>query len=497
MDINAAVATPALTLNSKEPLDEETPEAQRALANLQGNILKGHGRDFGVYIFFSLPEDPAAAKDLLRDLGQKYITSALRQHQEAKDFREHKIPGGLFGGLSLSATGLKGLRVWDDMPDEEATGPNDAASTFKGGLAATAEGDFADDKSIWDKGYQAGSLDALLLLADDDESFLLEESRGAQEVINRSGKVVVVEFGTVLRNADKEGIEHFGYVDGRSQPLYLKSDFVYEEEKRIGERVGKETGGIKNWDPLEPLERVLFPDPLMREDATCFGSYLVFRKLEQNVFRFKARESDLGDALGFIGPDRERAGALVVGRFEDGTPVTLHKTDGQRPSQDNDFTYAGDHPAPGGAMKCPFQAHIRKTNPRGDTVREFGVSDEAERARRITRRGIPYGKRKENPDAVQDSDDLPTGDVGLLFMCYQASIREQFAFMQKDWCNRTGFLRPGTGIDPVVGQGGGDGTISEWPKDYPGVPNIPLDFRDFVHMKGGEFFYTPSVKFFQ
>jgi hypothetical protein len=42
----------------------------------------------------------------------------------------------------------------------------------------------------------------------------------------------------------------------------------------------------------------------------------VFRKLEQNVRRFKQVEEDPADALELTGDDRERAGAMIVGRFE-------------------------------------------------------------------------------------------------------------------------------------------------------------------------------------
>jgi len=53
----------------------------------------------------------------------------------------------------------------------------------------------------------------------------------------------------------------------------------------------------------------------------------VFRKLEQNVWGFKKREEELAHDLGLKEEEEERAGALIVGRFEDGTPVTLSATE--------------------------------------------------------------------------------------------------------------------------------------------------------------------------
>ena len=71
-----------------------------------------------------------------------------------------------------------------------------------------------------------------------------------------------------------------------------------------------------------------------------------------------------------------------MGRFKDGTPLV--KSDvplGEFPAF-NDFKYEDtDRPA----HKCPFHAHIRKVNPRGQGILVG--------KRFITRRGIPYGER--------------------------------------------------------------------------------------------------------
>ena len=51
----------------------------------------------------------------------------------------------------------------------------------------------------------------------------------------------------------------------------------------------------------------------------------------------------------------------------------------------NDFDFADDMVP----SRCPFFAHIRKMNPRGDTKRLLGGTDKFERSHRLTRRGIP------------------------------------------------------------------------------------------------------------
>src|SRR6185369_11191026 len=103
-------------------------------------------------------------------------------------------------------------------------------------------------------------------------------------------------------------------------------------------------------------------------------------------------------ALGFTGEEaRELAGAMVVGRFEDGTPVTM-SDEARDENPPNDFNYTGD-----AGSRCPFQAHIRKVNPRGSGP--GGLADE--RTHIMPRRGIPF---EDVPRAVHPSD-LPGSET--------------------------------------------------------------------------------------
>src|SRR5262249_46751559 len=141
-------------------------------------------------------------------------------------------------------------------------------------------------------------------------------------------------------------------------------------------------------------------------------------------------------------------GALVVGRFENGTPVVLQPIEG-RPT--NNFTYDED---PDGA-KCPFQAHIRKVNQRQAETR----------SRRIARRGITYGAREPEPQDNPGLEEVPAAGVGLLFMCYQKNIVKQFEYLQFVYANNPGFpAGQEPGIDPLIGQPGGNGLGQQrWP----------------------------------
>jgi deferrochelatase/peroxidase EfeB len=209
----------------------------------------------------------------------------------------------------------------------------------------------------------------------------------------------------------------------------------------------------------------------------------VFRKLEQHVRAFKEYEQQFAQALGLTGEDVKRAGALVMGRFEDGTPVVLRGTPGMSVPVSNNFTYEAD---PDGG-KCPLQAHIRKVNPRQQDVP------------RIVRRGITYGKREKEPQDNPRLEELPVGDVGLLFMCFQRNIAQQFEVLQYLYASDPripGKQEPG--IDPIIGQPGGNGVGQlKWPARWndPREKHKPFDFHSFVTLKGGEYFFAPSIHF--
>ena len=348
----------------------------------------------------------------------------------------------------------------------------------------------------WDAPFQK-LIHGMILVADADSmrgETVVEEIKTI--LTGASATIHHIQIGGAVKNVAGEGIEHFGYVDGRSQPLLLLEDIEREAL----------TSGDAHWDPQFPLASALIHDPGIT-DPHAFGSFFIFRKLEQDVAGFKSKEQDLADALGLRdGDDRERAGALVVGRFEDGTPVTMaDEAKGKFPP--NDFNYEGsDHPAAGLAPRCPFHAHIRKVNPRTP-----GLLNQGERAHIMPRRGIPYTDiprvhPNDLPEAKTHAEFtakilplLPTGGVGLLFMAYNSKLDDQFVFTQNTWANNPGFPAPATGLDGVIGQptnaGGGQTYSRKWDDLSGPNPTVAFDFNGFVHMRGGEYFFAPSLIF--
>lgn len=441
------------------------------LRQLQGNILKGHGRSATAHVFLRFDAARSdAARAFLRALAPM-LTSASEQHELGRS----RAPRPAFRGCLLAYAGYVALGVRSD-----ATPGSDA---FRDGMKARAA--LLDDppSSRWEAPFQ-GDVHAMVLLAGDPDANdagasaqIDAELKTLTAMLPYAVRVLGVERGRVYRNAAGQSIEHFGFVDARSGPLLREIDVERELEH----------GSAEHWDPAFPMRQVLSYDPGSAV-AHSFGSYFVFRKLEQNVHDFLDAEANLAATLEKLNPgfDPVLTGAMLVGRFRDGTPVLLQPHDGATPIP-NDFAYTID---PDGE-KCPLHAHIRKMNPRGDTVRTQGKTLAEERYHQIARRGILYGARQQ--DAALRFTDRPRSGVGLLFMACQRDLAAQFEFLQRVWANDDGFAVPATGIDPIAGQGPGAGQQHRAGWGDPAAKTHRQRFADFVTLKGGEYFFAPSI----
>ena len=139
--------------------------------------------------------------------------------------------------------------------------------------------------------------------------------------------VEAIEPAGILHDRHGNSIEHFGYADGKSQPRFFTGDL----ERPSGEA---STGG---WDDGFSPAQVLSPCP----SGQGYGSFLVYRKLEQDVRNFRAAVHALARELEI---SAEEAGGLIVGRTTDGTPI--HLASGPvHDSADNSFTFPGEIPA--------------------------------------------------------------------------------------------------------------------------------------------------------
>ncbi|MEO1671730.1 MAG: Dyp-type peroxidase [Cyanobacteria bacterium J06631_2] len=439
------------------------------LQDLQGNILKGHGREHSVHLFVQWkPEQIAQAKEWIRAFAQTYITSAQKQSDEAINYKQNGICGGIFANVYLSRFGYEALGVKSPQVErQEAVGPGSVVDPFTLGMKSDPVRKFLSDPEVaaWESGFRQ-DIHALILIADDNINELLQLVNQVTAKLRPVAHILHREDGFVIRNNAHQAIEHFGFADGVSQPLFLKRDI---------EKVAPQ--GFDKWDPRASLDLVLVKDPNGKTEDS-YGSYLVYRKLEQNVKAFREDQQQLAQKLEM---DEELAGALVMGRFADGTPVSESDQPTRPITLPLNFNFDEDV----AGSKCPFHAHIRKTNPRGDKTR-IGVYESLadEKNRRIVRRAISYGE--------SDTTKEPETDSGLLFLCFQSDLENQFNFMQAFWSNNTSFVQDNVGPDPVIGQPEG---VQKYPQQWGEPETEDYGFKLWVFMQGGEYFFAPSISF--
>jgi Dyp-type peroxidase family len=261
---------------------------------------------------------------------------------------------------------------------------------------------------------------------------------------------------------------------------------------------------------LDPLSAAV-PTPAWAKN----GSYVVVRRLKQDVPAFWKSVSQLSRDERFGGLTQERLGALLVGRWTSGAPVTRTSVADDVVLAADDFAnnnfgfrdavapapiipsmnYGGDHfPTSSGdllGLVCPHAAHIRKANPRDLPTDTGGKNDTLTRL--ILRRGIPFGSSVANPLAPT-TEELAT-ERGLMFVSYQTSIKNQFEFLLNHWANVDDQPQSG-GMDPLLGQrfdaSGTNRRIALIPDNNGSLQQAEID-ATWITPTGGGYFFSPSV----
>jgi Dyp-type peroxidase family len=293
------------------------------------------------------------------------------------------------------------------------------------------------------------------------------------------------EAGSIYIDGEKTPKEHFGYTDGFGNP-----DFEGVERDTIPGQ-GKLTQDGK-WAPLATGEFILgYPDEA-RELPACpvpyilgiNGTYMAYRKLHQNVATFRKYLDDKGRQ--YPG-GKDKLAAKFVGRWMDGTPLELSPEHAdpalvKDQTRNTNFTYAHD----AGGARCPIGSHIRRAHPRD----AFGFNGELVNRRRIMRRGLPYGKYTPADREARDEDDH-----GIVFMALGASLFRQFEFVQQQWIAYGNDAHLGSDKDLLAGWHGGarDQFVVQGTADAGDGPFICGDLPNFVEMRGGEYFFLPSL----
>jgi Dyp-type peroxidase family len=284
------------------------------------------------------------------------------------------------------------------------------------------------------------------------------------------------------RPGTQEGHEHFGYMDGVSQPAIngFTTPNPGQQVLDVGNFLLGETGDTK-----------------IRPSWAKDGSFLAFRQLKQLVPEFQQFLADnpiVEPGVLTTAQGSALLGARMVGRWPSGAPIDLaplfdDPVLASDPNQNNNFTFA--HPGEdlqSNQTRCPFSAHIRKTRPRADFSPMNTVNH-------IIRGGIPYGPEVTAAESASGVSDNSI-ERGLAFVAYQSNLGQGFHFLQKTWADNPNFIfgksDPSPGADPIIG------ALAGAPRVVSGLdptnPNHDITLvTDFVVSRGGEYFFSPSL----
>jgi Dyp-type peroxidase family len=471
-------------------------EAALDLKEIQGNVVAGFNKDHASFLLLALPDDPDRARAWLAELVDQVATA-----EEVKQFNDlfrairrrrgqrEGVVEAAWMNLAFTHAGLAKLGVRDaelgQFPEE-----------FREGMRRRNEtiGDVGQNApERWPNGLGARTIHALMIVAADSVEDLNREvlyfirhaaSHGVSLVFQQDG----------MTRSDAPGYEHFGFRDGISQPAIrglttssYPGSSSWDDEPQDLVAGGEFVVGYPGEQPQDGADGQPRPQP----EWTHNGSYLVFRRLRQDVKGFR-------DFLAEEAPRQRMSedlfGAKLVGRYRSGAPLLGAGNAPEDPGTTdpavldkrriNAFGYADD---PEGTQ-VPRAAHIRKTYPRDEepTTGELGKRP------RIIRRGIPFGQSFRHgtpPGSPFGADPQFPNDRGLCFVCYQRSIRDQFEVVQCTWVNREGVPERGDGVDPVASQASAKRQLR-----IPGAAANPVHLpQQWVTTTGGEYFFSPSI----
>lgn len=424
----------------------------------------------------------------------------------------------VFGPQGLTKLGFAG------NPDSDALGS--FPPTFRQGMANDYRSRILDDQGDsapenWSWGSKTTPVDLAMICYAADKAKLDGMALDIGKLANRTGLIsravvpLMIDRSSArcpvkhVAEGDEEkrpAREHFGFVDGVSQPMIKGTRRRRNHNSSPIHQIAageflfgyRDEHGFYPPSPTTPAEfdaegRLLAIDadgqPVDGRAATHDfgrnGSFVVIRQLEQHVERFNdyCREEAANlrgsGTYDFEAVDEEWIGARIVGRWKNGSSLTRNP-DGPGRELDNEFTYGAEDPQ---GLHCPLGAHIRRSNPRDSLGTDIDTQLRISKRHRILRAGRSY---------VLDRNGKT--EKGLLFICFNASFERQYEFIQQTWMSAQNFHGLRGEKDPLIGRQPGDAeaprgrfTIPRW-EGAVELTTLP----SFITTRGGGYFFMPS-----
>lgn len=275
--------------------------------------------------------------------------------------------------------------------------------------------------------------------------------------------------------SDQVRMVHFGFRDNITKPSIL-------DHGRLGApgpdgapfrpAPGELLLGHRNDDGVD-----LWTAETTPPDAAGFlrnGSFGILRHIQQHEDRFEAylqqQVERLNEQYRFV--TKEYLKAKLCGRWPNGAAVLPEET--RPPAAPGPERLVVDFARDPAGLGCPFGAHIRRANPRGDPMLPA-------RERVLFRRGIPYTRATGGDDK------------GLIGVFFCARIEDQFELLVSEWLEKNPLGPPNRGRakDPIAGHHDEPG--AEFHIPLPGGTHIALSgLLPFVRTRGTMYALFPS-----
>lgn len=500
------------------------------LLDIQGNIIRAYGR-FGYpvarYVFFNIRHS-ARAREFVGAMTER-VTTAVEWGEGPGQIKQ---PDWTVN-IAFAYQGLKQLELprasLSGFSPEFISGMKDRRDILGDDGPSSPE----NWDPIWAENRKNRDRDVHLFIALNARSpVLLEEGYAwLTGVVKQYRDGVAILSGhrgehgalydyqdvkAVMENGQPTAKEHFGYTDGIGDPVFEGAPNYDLNVRGRGKQLGD-----GSWAPLATGEFLLghideareyppAPEPIL---LSRNGTYMVYRKLHENVATFDAYLEEQGRK--YPG-GKELLAAKFVGRWRDnGAPLvkapdaeSKQKFDAEFEAADqagkdkllSDFTFDDDM----SGAKCPFSSHIRRINPRASLQMvkgskpgsmifnkdAFDTPGALSNRRRILRRGLPYGEVKD-----RSRDD---GNHGIVIMMLNADINRQFEFVQQEWINYGNDFQEGSDKEILLGNHNADDkfpskAVLQVDPNSDQAPYILSKIPRFIETRGGEYFFVPSL----
>ena len=462
------------------------------LQDIQGFLLKGYGKMRTSRYYLLKVED--------KDLAKKWIDQISNDISDGEHHPETTSLNIAFTHPGLSALGMAAENL------------RNFAREFREGMDTAHRnrmlGDLgSSDPRNWRWGSKTNetvtneqNIHCMLMVFALDDLVLAEYSKELETVFLSMGMSIVLPLDGQLLPDNKI---HLGFRDGIGQPAIAGTGRVAHPNNVVatGEFIlgYQNEYGVYSDSPFITVQQGdtnLLPVDAGGsglKDIGHNGSYLVYRQMEERVDIFwsyinektKSENGSLNEV------ESIKLAAKMVGRWPSGAPlVKFPDADPGGLIDDDDFGYQPDD---GLGQKCPFGSHIRRSNPRNafeDNNPKKSIS--LTNKHRIIRRGRSYGESLVGTPTNHHSKD----EIGLHFMCFNTDISNQFEFIMHTWANFPGFQNLYHDPDPLVGV-----SDVEQPDKIPQnftIQGCPInktvtDLQRFVTIKGGAYFFFPSI----